>query len=854
MPRSVRPIRRQLLLLAVIPLVALLGLWGFATYLTVGDGYRLYNQGRLITQLAAPAEEILGAIQGERRASAVFVATGSIDSRVDLTRARALVDAKIDAYRGVLKRDDVRSITPDHVMELAQTQLKVLDKLAPLRQQVDGRGVDNRVMMDSFTDLVDPITPLYSAVATFPDDRVSAEGQALQRLAHARELRARVDAVLAGALATGRFTRDTYIQFVAAVGVMRAEYHETYVKMTGQYRREVDDFFAKEPYVSLARMEDAALATNGQGAIPVNPGQWREANTTALAQLSDFQLHLATFVEDHAKGPAYLIFGRILIAGLFGLVGVIVTVVVSLRIARRLANRLRDLSASAHTLSDVQLPNVVDRLRRGEQVDVDAEAPMLGHSGDEIGQVNEAFNTVRRTAIRTAVEQAELRAGIRNVFINIARRSQTLVKKQLTMLDTMERKTVDPEELADLFRVDHLATRMQRYAESLVILGGGRPGRSWGRPVPMQEVLRGAASEAEQYERVRVSPMPPVVLAGSVVSDVIHLVAELVDNATTFSPPHTLVQISGQQVPHGFAIEVVDRGLGMNAEDMAAANAWLANPPEFNVLALSDSPRLGMFVVARIAARHEIRVSLRDSPYGGVTAIVLVPPHLVADVRNAQDLSRRDAALTGADRLDGEDRTLGAERPVLAGVVAEPLPALGDRESTTVRLRSVPGWRPAGATAIAAPVTGTIISATTGAAAASTGTVEPPVGDGAEAAEAARAAETTEATEATETTETTETTDTAEPADSRATRTHRGLPVRVRQARLAPGLRDAPPEPPATPAPSRPARSPEDVRRMMSAYQRGTARGRCPGTGDDDRSSTLDTVGSVSAERPDEER
>lgn len=822
MAHRVRPIRRQLLILAIIPLISLVGLWGFATYLTVGDGYRLYNQGKLITQLAAPAEEILGTIQGERRASMVFLAEPSEENRTDLTRARAQVDQKIAAYRTALQRRDVQSIASDRVMTLAQ--LAALNNLPALRSDVDGRRIGGRKLMDGFTDLVDPITPVYSAVATFPDDQVSAEGQALQRLAHARELRARVDAVLAGALANGRFTEDEYVQFVQAVGVMRAEYHEAYVQMTGQYRREVDSFFAKDPYVSLARMEDAAIATGGSGRIPVNAGRWRADNTTALAQLSDFQLHLAVFVEEHAKVPAYLIFARILVAGLIGLIAVVATVMVSLRIARQLAKRLCGLRTSAHTLSDIQLPDVLERLRRGEQVEVDVEAPVLSQGADEIGEVGDAFNAVRRTAIRIAVEQAELRAGIRNVFLNIARRSQTLVRKQLGMLDAMERKTVDPEELADLFRVDHLATQMRRYAENLVILGGGHPGHSWGRPVLMQEVLRGAASEAEQYERVRVLPLPAVVLSGSVVSDVIHLVAELIDNAATFSPPHTTVQVSGQMVPHGFAIEVEDRGLGMSEIDLAAANGWLADPPEFNVLALSESPRLGMFVVARIAARHGIQVALRPSAYGGVTAIVLVPTHLVAESTAAQELIRRDAAAAAAEAAAG--RAAAADKPedpvlvgaVVGAAVEQPGPLGADKSERVCEMDTavLPLYTPPEQRQSAAPGDADEASAPAPVPPAS------PSGNGGPVQE------------------------------QKPAQTDVGLPVRVRQARLAPGLRDQPTPAAAPPAPAR-SRSPEEVRQMMSAFQRGTARGRQPITDEADPSSTLDGTSPADAEPADEE-
>jgi hypothetical protein len=851
---NLRPIRRQLLTLVVIPLVSLIGLWGFATYLTVGDGYRLVNQGRLIDEVAAPAEEILGAIQAERRASVVFLVAPTAANRTTLTGGRPLVDQKIAAFRANLRRGNVQRITPARVMGLAEAELSALDELAALRSEVDERRVDAGQVMDSFRDMVDPMTPLYSAVSTFPDDQISAEGQALQRLAHGRELRARADAVLAGALASGGFTGQSYQEFVAAVGLMRAEYHEAYVEMTDQYRREVDKFFAKDPFIALSRMENAAIATGGSGPIPVSAASWRNENITALAQLSDFQLALAVFVEDHAKPPAYAIFGRIAVAGLLGLIAVILSVLVSLRIGRRLAFRLADLSSSAHALADLQLPAVVERLRRGERVEVDAEAPVLDQSADEIGEVGNAFNSVRRTAIRTAVEQAELRAGIRNVFLNIARRSQTLVKQQLAMLDVMERKTVSPEELADLFKVDHLATRMRRYAENLVILGGEGSARSRGRAVAMQDVLRGAASEAEQYKRVRVLPVPSVVLTGAAVSDVIHLIAELIDNATRYSPPHTAVQVFGQQVPHGFAIEVEDRGLGMTEVDLDAANGWLADPPEFNVLALSETPRLGMFVVARIAARHGIRVALRPSAFGGVTAIALLPPDMVADA----DLTDEPNGSAGGYAAPGELSAAPAARPgePSAGSSGEPSGGAGDpdRDRRTA-IGAAIGGPPA---APAVEMGGDTVPMPVYRARPSRAPDQPSPADRPRPFDKPRLFDEPRPAGRPAPDD-----DRPHPAErsapdrdgAAAQQTHVGLPVRVRQAGLAPGLRDAPWPDPAEAPQSQPVppRPPEEVRRMMSAYQRGTVRGRQAITGDPEPSSTIDGASTAAAERADEE-
>ena len=295
-------------------------------------------------------------------------------------------------------------------------------------------------------------------------------------------------------------------------------------------------------------------------------------------------------------------------------------------VGRGIIRRLGGLERTALQLAEVQLPDVVARLRRGEDVDVNAEAPALRVGRDEIGRVGQAFEVVRQTAVRAAVEEARLRQGLNDVFRSLARRSQSLLHRQLTLLDQMERRASDPEALDDLFRLDHLTTRMRRHAEGLVILAGAPPGRGWSSPVRMVDVMRGAIAEVEDYARVSVATRSQAALAGSAVADVIHLLAELIENATTLSPPYTSVRVSGNTVANGFAIEVEDRGLGMSPSRLAELNDRLANPPEFNP---SDSEQLGLFVVSQLAKRHGVRVTLKASPYGGTAAIVLIPRHLV---------------------------------------------------------------------------------------------------------------------------------------------------------------------------------------------------------------------------------
>ena len=237
------------------------------------------------------------------------------------------------------------------------------------------------------------------------------------------------------------------------------------------------------------------------------------------------------------------------------------------------------------------------------------------------------------------------------MFTNLARRSQTLIDRQLELIDDLERNETDPETLEHLFRLDHLATRMRRNAEDLIVLSGADPGRHWVQQMTVVDVVRAAAAEVEEYQRVELLPLADLEVAGHVAVDVIHLLAELIENATAFSPPNTKVQIAGQAVPHGYVIEVEDRGLGMSDEELIQANERLANPPEID-FALSRV--LGLYVVGRLSQRHGIKVQLRHSWYGGVTALTLLPNSLLVWPKVPQMVAAEPAAATGAVHGRGE--------------------------------------------------------------------------------------------------------------------------------------------------------------------------------------------------------
>jgi signal transduction histidine kinase len=336
-----------------------------------------------------------------------------------------------------------------------------------------------------------------------------------------------------------------------------------------------------------------------------------------------------------------------------GLLIGLVCVILMGRFSAKLSRDIATLAATARRSADEQLPQLLERLRSGD-IDTPPAAeppqPRLRLKNAEIAQAFAAVASLEQTAIGAAAGEAGLRNGLRQVFVSLARRNQSLLQRQLRLIDTLEHKASDSAALADLFALDHLTTRMRRHAESLAILSGAAPGRSWTEPVPIIDVIRAAMAEVEDYRRVTVLTTSEDAVAAPAVADMIHLLAELTENATMFSPSGTRVEIRAERVANGFAVEIDDRGLGIEPGQLAELNQQLAQPPDFD---LANADRLGLFVGAKLAARHGVRVSLRQSPYGGTTAIVLMPTSIIVLVSTAPAAAASAGALPTARRATG---------------------------------------------------------------------------------------------------------------------------------------------------------------------------------------------------------
>ncbi|MFJ9903152.1 nitrate- and nitrite sensing domain-containing protein [Streptomyces sp. NPDC101152] len=624
-----KSIRRKIVALLLVPLVSLTAIWGFATVLTGRQAEDLFSVSDVVEKVAYPIEDTVRVVQQERRQSLVYLADPrASDSLVDLRRSRAATDKAVAEIRQNSRNPDVRDAMGQATGERLSTVLDSLEGLDALRRSIEDGTVDRAQALDLYNRLVDPCYVLLANLHVVDNVEMDKQYRALVNLARARELLSREDALLGSSLIVGKLSRGEIRDITDLVAQRGLLYDVNLPLLPSAESNRYTRFWKDATTAPLRVAEQAAVSSTSGRPGEVTAQSWDTAAGHVLDRLGTLNDQAGDRYQDRVRPVAVRVIAKAAVAGVLGLVALLLSLFLSVRVGRTLVRDLRQLRLEAHEASGVRLPSVMRRLSAGEQVDVETEVPHLEYDKNEIGEVGQALNTLHRAAVEAAVKQAELRAGVSEVFVNLARRSQVLLHKQLTLLDSMERRTEDTDELADLFRLDHLTTRMRRHAEGLVILSGAAPSRQWRKPVQLMDVVRAAVAEVEDYERIEVRRLPRVAVTGPAVADLTHLVAELLENATVFSPPHTAVQVVGERVANGFTLEIHDRGLGMAADALLDANLRLAETPEFE---LSDTDRLGLFVVSRLAQRQNVRVSLQPSPYGGTTAVVFIPDALLTD-------------------------------------------------------------------------------------------------------------------------------------------------------------------------------------------------------------------------------
>jgi len=770
-PPRTRSARLTLGILLLIPLLSLAALWGFVASVTLGNVISDQHSNTFTNTFSTPTiilEQTLGA---ERALTLAWLGADrkSPQVRAQLLAARQKTDAAAATERQLLP--GLRRLMSSGAGPRADSFLAELGQLPQIRGSVDSDGT----LVTAFTTYSDISTVLYelldnSAPTSDPDLAVVTEAAVTGN--RAEDLAADAIALAGGFVAAhGRTTAAERGLFANVVGQQNLEQADAVALADAELKPLLGAVFDSSAYQRLVATENQIDASSGSLPSTVNAGTLQaisagiqSAELPTLPKLARLLAARSAALHDSLLSQLYL-------AGGLGLAAVLVSVLVAVIFGRRLRADLTGLYESARQMAEDRLPSLVERLRRGEDVDALAESPPLWTGRiTEIAHVAQAFSSVQRTAVEAAVGQASLRKGINQVFVNLSLRNQSLLHRQLAQLDEMERATSDPVALGDLFRLDHLTTRMRRHAESLLILAGATPGRGWRDPVPVADVLNAAVAEVEEYVRVDVHVDAADTVAGTAVNDVIHLMAELIENATSFSPPTTRVEIRGAVVAHGFAVEIEDRGLGIDEQELAAVNERLARPPEFD---LASTDQLGLFVAGRLAARHGIRVALRQSPFGGTTAIVMLPRTIM-----------------------GSEPGAGAEAPQpVASPAFHPEAAPGGRER-------VPGFGLTGRHRLGtAPPAGNVHPARPAR-------VRPAIPPGAPVRSPA-----------------------APPPRSGAPTpgTHQGMPKRVRGQNLSPQLRPQSRAEGAASSDDSPgprARSPEEASSLFSALQSGWQRGR----------------------------
>ncbi|WP_243715268.1 nitrate- and nitrite sensing domain-containing protein [Micromonospora sp. KC207] len=618
----------------VIPSVAFLVLAGVQTQGLVGrttelsDFARQVGIGREITavvhQLQQERDRTAGELAELRRGG------GGGAARDAATVALKPVQTSTDAAVQELRRAARPLADADAAWRVAYSAaLEAYDQVVYIRAAVPPAVLASDTILSNYHRAVSALLNLLAQPS--PGEGRRALNDSVLRyvqLARVKELSSRVRAELYAAARAGRYgvedqveLTDLRAQQLTALGAFRV------AATTDQIRR-YDAISVDPAFTTATRLEEQSLPSDGAEARVLPAPQWWAASE----QRQELLRQLEASVVDDAVGQAdeasaNQLRTTLLVAG--GIVAVLlVALLISVLVGRTIARSMRLLRGQALRIAQIELPDALDRLRQvnGGVPDIEVPAAVV-RSLDEVGELAEAFVAVHRSAVSVAVEQATMRRHVNLMFVNLARRSQVLVERQLELLDGLEREESDPDQLENLFKLDHLAARMRRNDESLLVLAGCESTRRWNRPVALAAVLLAASAEIEQYQRVRHEQVADLYVVGHVIGDLVHLFAELLENATAFSRPDTTVLVTARREGYDAVVEIVDRGLGMSPAALAEANEVLVTPPAADVAA---SERMGLFVVSHLAARHAVAVRLLSGHDGLVARVRLPAPVLTA--------------------------------------------------------------------------------------------------------------------------------------------------------------------------------------------------------------------------------
>ncbi|MEV5497413.1 nitrate- and nitrite sensing domain-containing protein [Nonomuraea fuscirosea] len=654
--------RWRLTALILVPTIAGVVLGGARVVGSV-QSIGVYDRTATAVEQAGRIRDLVQAIGLERDTGGWIGASRSVRKALanPYAQRKASVDTLIKTVRADLNTMD-DSYGPRVVKAVEQAKYD-LGRLAKIRTE----GQVNTIRYDFLTDT---LLKLHDELALMSDDsQIVGQFRALSALASAKEemSRQRVK-LLQASYESRRVGAKDVEEFIASnarqqrdIGTVGAEAgvevglelskaltsNNDYVNVQLTKSRAVTLVSGRQPGATIT---DNLISANAER------DQWFKQNTNAIEVLHGIEKQMADKVNLRSQELRQSEITSAILAGALILGLLLIVLLLTVAIARSMVGPLRRLRTEALEVAGFRLPDVVHQLRVSGDAAVRDVQPIEVEGNDEIGEVARAFDQVHRQAVRLAGEEAELRSNISSMFVNLSRRTQTLVERQISLIDGLEKGEQDGGRLSDLFKLDHLATRMRRNSENLLVLAGHEATRRRSQPAKLVDVVRAALSEVEGYERVQVKVHRATSVLGSCANDLVHLVAELVENAIQFSPSNSQVTVTSSLIEGGGALlSVTDSGISMTEDELAEANRRLAEPP---VVDVSVSRRMGLFVVGRLALRHGIRVQLRKGDGSGLIAMVLLPPTLIADGTQQQPLPQRPAF--GGGTVPGQPAASGA--------------------------------------------------------------------------------------------------------------------------------------------------------------------------------------------------
>lgn len=609
----------------------------------VASGYLVfqgfYNREVAVSvrRVSIPAVTALASIQQERRLSVAYLGQPTKGVQ-ELLVQRQQTDTGLAAMRTAA--NSALANAPASILTRWKALTDYLDRLAGVRSTIDARTVDAQRAYSFYNDLLDAATNLFDTQArVVPDVTATQGGIAATEVFRASDLMSRAGSVINSAFSSRALNDDSYLEFVYLVGAYRDSMDNVAPHLRLDVRQRYEALTTSGSWKELVAAENAIIAGGAwRKGVPrslrIDQGRWDLLTSGVSDGLIKLTIAQADEVSARAldTGNNQLLFA--LIGSLLALSLAIGAILWAVRqsgvlVDQALSVRLARLGEDASAMVDEQLPAVMDRLRRQQQVDLAVALPTQDYGSDEIGQVAEVINRSLRAAAGAAVDEARTRAASVAMLMGIARRPQRPVQRGLKIVEDLETRIGDENLLANVFDLNHQLTQTRRFLENLVILAGGQIGRRFQKPVSLRRVLLAAFAETRHYQRVQLRGAPDVALAGQAVAGTVHLLAELLDNALAFSSPETTVWVTCYQVKHGVAVEIEDAGVGMTPEALQHANDLLATAPTPDVTELKDGAQVGLHVVAALAKRDGIQVSLRRSAYGGLLAIVLVPDQII---------------------------------------------------------------------------------------------------------------------------------------------------------------------------------------------------------------------------------